>query len=251
MVLRCPLDNRTPRTHEGTFLPTVSGTGNTVASMNSAEITTLLKAWRQGDRPALDRLPSLLYDELRSMAHRYTRRERAGHSLQTTGQVSEAFLRLVDVKGIDWQSRALPGGLSAAHAAHPRRGGADARRGETGGDVARLDHSSAVDVDAILPPRRERADELRALDDALQALAAIDSRRARVIELRFFGGLTVEETADVLNVSRQTVLRDWKLARAWLSRELRRQNHRVEERGVLQLVLALLALTPPPPDFEV
>lgn len=120
-----------------------------------------------------------------------------------------------------------------------------------GGDVARLDHSSAVDVDAILPPRRERADELRALDDALQALAAIDSRRARVIELRFFGGLTVEETADVLNVSRQTVLRDWKLARAWLSRELRRQNHRVEERGVLQLVLALLALTPPPPDFEV
>lgn len=190
---------------------------------NSAEITTLLKAWRQGDRPALDRLTSLLYDELRSLAHRYTRRERAGHSLQTTGLVSEAFLRLVDVKGIDWQDRAH---FLAVSARIMRRILVEAARARAaakrGGDVARADHSSGLDLDAILPPRRERADELCALDDALQALAAIDSRRAQVIELRFFGGLTVEETADVLNVSRQTVLRDWKLARAWLSRELRR-----------------------------
>lgn len=201
-----------------------AGPGSRVARMtNSAEITALLKAWRQGDRPALDRLTSLLYDELRSLAHRYMRRERAGHSLQTTGLVSEAFLRLVDVKGIEWQDRAHFLAVSArimrrilVEAARAR---ASAKRG---GGVARIDHSSGLDIDAIIAPRQKRAQELCAVDDALQTLAAIDPRRAQVIELRFFGGLTVEETADVLNISRQTVMRDWKLARAWLSRELRR-----------------------------
>ncbi len=190
---------------------------------NSAEITTLLKAWREGDRPALDRLTSLLYDELRFLAHRYMWRERGGNSLQTTGLVSEAFLRLVDVKGIDWQDRAHFLAVSArimrrilVEAARAR---ASAKRG---GGVARVDPSSGIDIDAIAAPRQQRAEELCALDDALQALAGMDPRRAQVIELRFFGGLTVEETADVLNVSRQTVMRDWKLARAWLSRELRR-----------------------------
>jgi RNA polymerase sigma factor (TIGR02999 family) len=190
---------------------------------NSAEITALLTAWHQGDRAALNRLTSLLYNELRSLAHRYMRRERGGHSLQTGGLVNEAFLRLVDVKGIEWQDRAHFLAVSArimrrilVEAARAR---ASAKRG---GDVARVDFSSGVDIDAIVSPRQERAEELCAVDEALETLAAMDPRRAQVIELRFFGGLTVEETADVLNISRNTVMRDWELARAWLSRELRR-----------------------------
>jgi RNA polymerase sigma factor (TIGR02999 family) len=190
---------------------------------NSAEVTTLLKAWSHGDRAALDRLTSLLYDELRSLAHRYMRRERGGHSLQTTGLVSEAFLRLVDVKGIDWQDR---GHFLAVSARIMRRILVEAARARAsakrGGGLARVDHSAGTDLDAIVAPRSERAEELCALDDALEALAHMDPRRAQVIELRFFGGLTIEETADVLNTSRQTVMRDWQLARAWLSRELRR-----------------------------
>lgn len=187
------------------------------------DVTALLRAWSQGDRSALDRLTPLIYDELRYLAHRYMRRERGGHTLQTTGLVSEAFMRLVDVKGIDWQDRAHFLAVSArimrrilVEAARAR---ASAKRG---GGMARVEHSTAVDFDAMPATPRDRATELCALDDALDALARMDARRAQVIELRFFGGLTVEETADVLKVSRQTVLRDWQLARAWLSRELRR-----------------------------
>jgi RNA polymerase sigma-70 factor (ECF subfamily) len=194
-----------------------------VSTANSAEVTTLLKAWSRGDRSALDRLTSLIYDELRYLAHRYMRRERGGHTLQTTGLVGEAFMRLVDVKGIDWQDRAHFLAVSArimrrilVEAARAR---ASAKRG---GGMARVEHSTAVDFDAIPATRPGRATELCALDDALDALARLDARRAQVIELRFFGGLTVEETADLLKVSRQTVMRDWKLARAWLARELRR-----------------------------
>jgi RNA polymerase sigma factor (TIGR02999 family) len=193
------------------------------STTNSAEVTTLLKAWSHDDRAALDRLTSLLYDELRSLAHRYMRRERGGHSLQTTGLVSEAFLRLVDVKGVDWQDR---GHFLAVSARIMRRILVEAARARAsakrGGGIARVDHSAGIDLDAIVATRSERAEELCALDDALEALAQMDPRRAQVIELRFFGGLTVEETADVLNTSRQTVMRDWQLARAWLSRELRR-----------------------------
>jgi RNA polymerase sigma factor (TIGR02999 family) len=193
-----------------------------VSTTKSAEVTTLLKTWSQGDRSALDRLTALIYDELRCLAHRYMRRERGGHTLQTTGLVNEAFMRLVDAQGIDWQDRAHFLAVSArimrrilVEAARAR---ASAKRG---GGMVRVEHSTAVDFDAIPATRPDRATELSALDDALDALARMDSRRAQVIELRFFGGLTVEETADLLKVSRQTVMRDWKLARAWLARELR------------------------------
>lgn len=193
-----------------------------MSTIPSAEVTTLLKAWGRGDRSALDRLTALIYDELRYLAHRYMRRERREHTLQTTGLVSEAFVRLVDVKGIDWQDRAH---FLAVSARIMRRILVEAARtraaAKRGGGMARVEHQ-AVDMETIPAPRADRASELCALDDALDALGGMDARRAQVIELRFFGGLTVEETADVLKVSRQTVLRDWKLARAWLARELRR-----------------------------
>jgi RNA polymerase sigma factor (TIGR02999 family) len=194
-----------------------------VGPTKSAEITTLLKAWNHGDASALDRLTPLIYDELRQLAHRYMRHERAGHTLQTTALVNEAYLRLVDVKGVNWQDRIH---FLAVAARIMRRVLVDAarRRASTkrGGAMARVDHSTPVDFDQLAATAVERATELCALDDALQTLASIDSRRAQVIELRFFGGLTVEETAEVLRISPQSVMRDWKLARAWLARELGR-----------------------------
>jgi RNA polymerase sigma-70 factor (ECF subfamily) len=194
-----------------------------VGPTKSAEITTLLKAWSNGDRSALDRLTPLLYDELRHLAHRYMRHERAGHSLQTTALVNEAYLRLVDVTGVDWQDRIH---FLAVAARIMRRVLVDAARrrasAKRGGEMARVDHSTPVDLDQLAATGFKRAMELCALDDALETLARTDSRRAQVIELRFFGGLTVEETADVLKISPQSVMRDWKLARAWLARELRR-----------------------------
>jgi RNA polymerase sigma factor (TIGR02999 family) len=194
-----------------------------VTTTRPPDVTTLLRAWSQGDRSALDRLTQLIYDELRYLAHRYMRRERDGNTLQTTGLVNEAFMRLVDVNGIEWQDRAHFLAVSArimrrilVEAARAR---ASAKRG---GGMARVEHSAAFDFDALPATRADRASELCALDDALDTLARLDARRAQVIELRFFGGLSVEETADLLKVSRQTVMRDWKLARAWLARELRR-----------------------------
>jgi len=190
---------------------------------NSAEVTSLLKAWGTGDRSALDRLTALIYDELRHLAHRYMRGERYGHTLQTTGLVSEAFVRLVDVKGIDWQDRAH---FLAVAARIMRRILVEAARtratAKRGGGMARVDHSTAVDFDQFPATGSDRALQLCILDDALNALSQLDPRRAQVVELRFFGGLTVEETAELLSVSPQTILRDWKLARAWLARELGR-----------------------------
>ena len=189
----------------------------------SAEVTTLLKAWSHGDAAALDRLTPLIYDELRHLAHRYMRLERAGHTLQTTALVNEAYLRLVDAKGIEWQDRVH---FLAVSARIMRRILVDAARARAsakrGGDLARVDHSAPVDFDQLAATGSDRAMDLCALDDALEALAQMDPRRAQVIELRFFGGLTVEETAEVLNISPQSVMRDWRLARTWLARELRR-----------------------------
>jgi RNA polymerase sigma factor (TIGR02999 family) len=186
------------------------------------DITALLKAWGRGDPAALDRLTPLLYDELRQLAHRYMRHERAGHTLQTTALVNEAYLRLVDVRGIGWQDRVHFLGISARIM---RRILVDAARtrlsAKRGGEMAHVDHSSAFDFDQLPERGSARAAEVCALDEALNSLAHMDPRRAQVIELRFFGGLTVEETADALKVSPQTVIRDWKLARAWLARELR------------------------------
>jgi RNA polymerase sigma factor (TIGR02999 family) len=193
-----------------------------VVPTKSAEITTLLKAWSRGDAAALDRLTPLIYDELRHLAHRYMRRERPGQTLQTTALVNEAYLRLVDVKGVDWHDRLH---FLAVSARIMRRILVDAARtrasAKRGGGMARVDHSTAVDFARLPASGSDRATELCALDDALNTLSRMDVRRAQVIELRFFGGLTVEETAEVLHVSPQTVMRDWKLARAWLAGELR------------------------------
>jgi RNA polymerase sigma factor (TIGR02999 family) len=194
-----------------------------VGPTNSQEVTSLLKAWSQGDASALDRLTPLLYDELRRLAHGYMRHERAGHTLQTTALVNEAYLRLVDVKQVAWQDRAH---FFAVAARAMRRVLVDAARTRAslkrGGHRERVEHSTAIDFDQFPSAQSDRAAEVCQLDDALNALVQMDARRAQVIELRYFAGLSVEETAEVLQVSPQTVMRDWRIARAWLARELRR-----------------------------
>jgi len=189
----------------------------------SAEITRLLKAWGQGDSGALDRLTPLVYEELRRMAGGYMRKERPGHTLQPTALVNEAFLRLVDVRDLDWNDRAH---FFAVCARTMRRILVDAARSRAalkrGGHAERVEHSTAIDFDQLAAAGSDTSAQVCALDDALTALAQIDPRRAKVIELRFFGGLSVEEAGQVLQISPQSVMRDWKLARAWLARELTR-----------------------------
>jgi len=193
-----------------------------VEPINSGEVTGLLEAWSKGDASALDRLTSLLYAELRRVAHSHMRQERAGHTLQTTALVNEAYLRLVDVKKVAWQDRVHF--LSVA-ARVMRRVLVDAARTRASlkrGGRERVDHSTAIDFDQFPTVESPRAAEVCQLDDAMNTLSRMDPRRAQVIELRFFGGLSVEETAEVLDISPQTVMRDWRIARAWLARELRR-----------------------------
>jgi RNA polymerase sigma factor (TIGR02999 family) len=178
-------------------------------------VTNLLAAWSGGDRAALERLMPLVERELHLLASRYLRRERPGHTLQTTALVHEAYLRLVDQRDVRWQNRAHFFGIAAQMMRrilvdHARRI-AYARRG---GGAAKVSLDEACVVSA------ERAAELVALDDALLALARLDERKCRVVELRYFGGLSVEETAEVLGVSTDTVGRDWRAARAFLRREL-------------------------------
>jgi RNA polymerase sigma factor (TIGR02999 family) len=190
-----------------------------MSSGGPKEITILLKAWGAGDHSALNRLTPLVYDEMRRMAQRYMRRERAGNSLQTTALINEAYLRLVDAHSVGWQDRAHFFAVSATIMRRILVNAARARgSAKRGGVAVRVDHSTAVDLDQI--PEVARSAELIALDDALNALADIDPRKARVIELRFFGGLSVEETAVVLGISPQSVLRDWKLAKVWMIREM-------------------------------
>jgi RNA polymerase sigma factor (TIGR02999 family) len=187
----------------------------------SPEITALLKAWGSGDAAALDQLTPLVYDELRRLARRYMRNERAGNTLQTTALVNEAYLRMVDAKRVAWQDRVH---FFAVSAQMMRRILVDAARArgsaKRGGQVKRVNHSSAFNLDELPDVSTNRDRELVAIDDALNTLAEMDPRKARVIELRFFGGLSVEETAEVLKISPQSVMRDWKLAKAWLTREL-------------------------------
>jgi RNA polymerase sigma factor (TIGR02999 family) len=189
----------------------------------SAEITGLLRAWSDGDAAALDRLTALLHDELRDLAHRYMRHERPGHTLQTTALVNEAYLRLVDIQGVDWHDRVH---FMAVCARVMRRILVDAARKRAsekrGGRLARIEHSTAIDFEQLPASGSDRASELCALDDALNAMSQMDPRRSHVVELGFFGGLSVEETAQVLKVSPQTVMREGRIARAWLARELRR-----------------------------
>jgi len=190
-----------------------------------AEITRLLRAWGGGDSAALDRLTPLVYEQLRRMARRYMRNERLGHTLQATALVNEAFLRLVDTRSLDWTDRDH---FFAVCARIMRRILVDAARSRAaikrGGHADRAEHSTAINLDQLPDPASEMSAQVCALDEALNMLAQIDPRQAHVIELRFFGGLTVEETAHVVQTSPQTVMRDWKLARAWLARELSRSS---------------------------
>lgn len=179
------------------------------------EVSQLLRAWGDGDETAVDRLMPLVYAELRRMARQYMGRQNPGHTLQTTALVHEAYLRLVDQKEVHWQNRAHFFGVAATAMRHVLIDYARGRRAAKRGGGARpvpLDEAAAVSA--------ERSAELLALDDALQSLAAFDQRKSRVVELRYFGGLTVEEAAEVLNVSPETVALDWRLARTWLLREL-------------------------------
>lgn len=177
--------------------------------------TDLLVAWGNGDQSAFDRLVPLVHQELRVLAQRYMRRERSDHTLQATALVNEAYIRLIDVNRIQWQNRAH---FLAVAAQTMRRilveFARHRRRQKRGGDAA---HMALDSVEDLAP--QECAD-LIALSDALTALATFDSRMGQVVELRFFGGLSVQETADVLSVSPETVIRDWKTAKAWLLREL-------------------------------
>jgi RNA polymerase sigma factor (TIGR02999 family) len=187
-----------------------------------ADITGLLKAWQEGDQHALDDLTPLVYDHLRLVARRYVRKEPAGARADATSLVHDAFLRLVDARIVNWRDRAH---FLAVSATIMRRILVDAARARTsakrGGDMKRVDHKSGFDLDRLPAHATNRADEICALDAALALLAQKDPRRAQVIELRFFGGLSVEETAEAIQVSPQTVMRDWKLARAWLAAEMR------------------------------
>jgi RNA polymerase sigma factor (TIGR02999 family) len=181
------------------------------------EITQLLQAWSEGAPDALEKLMPVVYGELHRLARHYMAHERPGHTLQASALVNEAYLRLADIKQVSWQNRVQFFALSAQLM---RRILVDfARRHRS---TKRGREAEAVSLEDALVMSRERSPDLVALDDALNALAAIDARRGRVVELRFFGGLTVEETAEVMKVSRETVMHDWKLAKTWLMRELGR-----------------------------
>lgn len=179
------------------------------------EVTQLLVAWRNGDEAARDELMPLVYQELHRLAHQYMSRERSGHTLQTSALVNEAFLRLADQRDVQWQNRAhfigIAGQMMRRILVDYARNRGYAKRG--GGAVQ-------VSLDEELVVSDERSAEVVALDDALQSLARLDERKSRLVELRFFGGLSIEETAEVLGVSPGTVMRDWTLAKAWLRREM-------------------------------
>ena len=192
-----------------------------MAAGDAADITRLLKAWGQGDQRALGQLMPIVYTQLRAQARRHMRHEHPGLTLQTTALVHEVYLRLTRAEDVDWHDRVHFYALSAQIM---RRILVDAARARTavkrGGGVQHVEHSSAFDLDQLPTAASDAPASICALDDALESLARIDPRRAKVIELRFFGGLSVEETAEALQVSPQTVMRDWRLARAWLAREL-------------------------------
>jgi len=191
----------------------------TMAGAELSETTELLRAWAQGDGAALQRLTPRVYDELRRIAGHFMQNERQGRTLQATALVHEAYLRLIDVTNVDWQHRAHFFAISATMMRRILLDRARKRQaGKRGGNLRRVNLEDIPDI------RSARARELIALDDALNALAEIDPRKARVIELRFFGGLSVEETAEVLKVSPDTVMRDWRLARARLLAEMSRRS---------------------------
>jgi RNA polymerase sigma-70 factor, ECF subfamily len=179
------------------------------------EISALLIDWSNGDKAALDKLLPLVERELHRLAHNYMKKEKADHTLQTSALVNEAYLKLVDQRHTHWQNRAHFFGIAARIMRrillnHAR----DKHREKRGGAAVQVSRSDVAIVS------NERSAELLALDEALQRLAEFDDRKSQVVELRYFGGLTVEETAEVLKISPVTVMRDWNLAKAWLAREL-------------------------------
>ena len=185
----------------------------------SNEITELLIAWSGGDKNALDQVMQIVYEELHRLAHRHLAKERQDHTLQTTALVNEAYLKLIDQKRVKWQSRshffALSSQLMRRILVDYARARQYAKRG--GG-------ASALPLDEALIVAPERAAEMIALDEALTELAKHDERKARVVELRFFAGMSIEETAELLRVSPGTVMKDWTLAKAWLQREMERSK---------------------------
>lgn len=191
-----------------------------MATLSADNLTELLIEWREGDKTALDKLTPLVYDELRRIAHRYARRERNGHTLQTTALVNEAYLRLAGTKNIEWQNRAHFFAVTAQVMRnvlidHARRRLYAKRGGK----------AQQVPIDDVpLEMSEQRADELVVLDEALSDLAKLDQRKARVVELRYFGGLSLEETAEVLGISLMTVRRDWRAAKAWLFRRMKAEG---------------------------
>jgi RNA polymerase sigma factor (TIGR02999 family) len=186
---------------------------------HSQEITRLLLAWGQGDPVALETLMPLVYAELRKLARRYMNRQRPDHTLQTTALVNEAYLRLVDSSRVQWQDRAH---FFAVSAQLMRRILVDFARAQ--GNLKRGGGAEQLALDQAPEVSAERGPDLIALDDALNALAAMNPRQSQIVELRYFGGLSEEETAEALKVSPRTVRRDWSLARVWLYRELSRKG---------------------------
>lgn len=182
--------------------------------LNSNEINRLLDAWTGGDQSAVQGLTSIVYEELHRLAHYYMHRERPGHTLQTTALVNEAYIRLVDYKRMRWQDRAH---FFAVAAQVMRRILVDHARSHNIKRGAGVPHLTLDDVAVV---NGDRTGDLVALDDAMNALARLDPRKVQIIEMRFFGGLSVEETAEVLKVSPATVRRDWSIAKLWLYREL-------------------------------
>lgn len=187
------------------------------------EVTQLLIEWSNGDKAALDKLMPLIYDELRRLAHHYMSREHPGHTLQTTAVVNEAYLRLINRKHVHWQNRAhffaIAATLMRSILVDHARSHAYAKRG---GGVRKV----ALDEAMIIS--EERAAEVVALDEALGQLAEIDPRQSRIVEMRFFAGLTIEETAEVLSLSPATIKREWSTAKAWLYHKLSKSSERDE-----------------------
>lgn len=181
----------------------------------SHDVTRLLRDWGNGDQSAADQLMPLVYDELRRLAHRYIRREKPGHTLQTSALVNEAYVRLVDQSNIQWESRSHFFGIAACLM---RRILVDqARRrnfAKRGGGTIRVSLNEGTAI------AQEQSASVIALDDALKTLEQMDPRKSRIVELRFFGGMSIEETAEALKVSPGTVMREWTFARAWLRKEM-------------------------------
>jgi RNA polymerase sigma-70 factor (ECF subfamily) len=184
------------------------------SELDTSDLTKLLRAWSAGDQRALNGLTPIVYDELRRLAHRYMKRERPGHTLQTTALVNEAYMRLVDYKRMQWQDRAH---FFAVSAQVMRRILVDHARSL---NIKRGRGVQHLTLDEVAVVAGDRTSDLLALDEALNELARLDPRKVQIVEMRFFGGLSAEETAEVLKVSPATVRRDWSIAKLWLYREL-------------------------------